>query len=117
MDTERRRSPRQRTFLGGVVGFNGRRSTLDCMVRNLSDDGALMILSDAIALPQAFDLEIPTRQRQYPARVIWRSGERIGIVFTDPVEAAPLDVMRQLKAYQTENAGLKARIRQLTEAG
>lgn len=117
MDTERRRAPRQRTLLGGVVMFNGRRSTLDCAIRNLSDDGALMMLSDAVALPQAFEIEIPSRQRQYAARAVWRSGERIGIVFTEPAEAVPLDLMRRLKACETTNAGLKARIRQLTEAG
>ena len=117
MDAERRRSPRQRTLLGGVVTFNGRRSTLDCAIRNLSDDGVLMLLSDAVALPQAFELEIPSRQRQYLARAIWRSGERIGVVFTDPAEAVPLDLMRRLKACETANASLKTRIRQLTEAG
>lgn len=117
MDVERRRSSRQRTLLGGIVTFNGRRSTLDCAIRNLSDEGALMVLSDAVALPQAFEIEIPTRQRQYAARAIWRRGERVGVAFTEPAEAVPLDVMRRLKAYETANAGLKARIRQLTEAG
>jgi len=117
MDIERRRSPRQRTLLGGVVAFNGRRSTLDCTIRNLSDHGALMILSDAVALPEAFDIEIPSRQRQYPARLKWRNGNRIGIAFADPADVVPLDLMRQLKACETANARLKTRIRQLTEAG
>jgi hypothetical protein len=117
MDTERRRAPRHRTLLGGIVAFNGRRSTLDCTIRNLSGSGALMAVPDAVALPPSFELEIPSRQRQYSARTVWRSGERIGIVFTDPAEAVPLDLMRRLKACETANAGLKTRIRQLTEAG
>ncbi|MGO4171061.1 PilZ domain-containing protein [Bosea sp. TAF32] len=117
MDAERRRAPRQRTLLSGVAAFNGGRSTLDCTIRNLSEAGALMVLSDAVALPQAFEIEIPSRQRQYSARAVWRSGERIGIVFTEPAAAVPLDLMRRLKACETANVGLKARIRQLTEAG
>ncbi len=117
MDRERRRSPRQRTLLGGIVTFNGRRSVLDCAIRNISHDGALLMLSDAVALPQAFELEIPSRQRQYATQAVWRSSERVGIVFTEPVEAVPLDLMRRLQACETANAGLKARIRQLTEAG
>jgi len=117
MDTERRRAPRSRTLLGGIIAFNGRRSTLDCQIRNLSDGGALMMISDAVALPQAFELEITSRQRQYSARAVWRSGERVGVVFTDPAEAVPLDLMRRLKVCETANARLKARVRQLTEAG
>lgn len=121
MMTERRRSPRLRTFLGGHIRFNRNNSTLDCMVRNLSDHGALLQLSDTVALPHAFDLEIPHRERCYPARVQWRDGQRIGIAFeqqtSDTSDVVPLDVARRLKQSEQDNARLKSRIRQLTEAG
>jgi hypothetical protein len=121
MMTERRKSPRLRTFLGGHIRFNRNNSTLDCMVRNLSDDGALLQISDTVALPHAFDLEIPNRERCYPARVQWRDGQRIGIAFEqangDAGEVVPLDIARRLKQSEQDNARLKSRIRQLTEAG
>jgi hypothetical protein len=121
MTTERRKMPRLRTLLGGRIVFNQRRATLDCVVRNFSDAGALVLLSDAVALPAAFDLEIDHKQRSYGARVRWRSGERIGIVFEDQpaaeAEIVPLDIARRLKLCEQNNAQLKARIQQLTQAG
>lgn len=121
MTTERREIARQRTLLGGRIVFNRRRATLDCVVRNFSEAGALVLLSDAIAVPAAFDLEIDHKQRSYGARVRWRNGERIGLAFegqtAGELEIAPLDITRQLKLSEQRNARLKARITQLTEAG
>jgi len=121
MTIERRKTPRLRSLLSGRVSFNQQRSTLDCLVRNISDDGALLLISDSIALPITFDLTIPQRQRSYPARLRWRDGERIGIVFEiqgpGTVEIVPLDLARRLKLAEQNNAQLKTRIRQLTEAG
>lgn len=119
MTTERREAPRLRTFLGGRVTFNRHNSTLDCMVRNLSASGALLQVSDAVALPASFDLEIAKHQRSYIARIRWRHGERIGVAFeTQPAaEVVPLDMARRLKHCEQDNARLKSRIRQLTEAG
>ncbi len=120
MTTERRKNPRLRTLLGGRVCFNQRRSTLDCVVRNLSDDGALLLISDAVALPSAFDLEIAHRQQSCKARVRWRDGERVGIAFemrSATAEVVPLALARRLKQCEQSNARLRTRIRQLTEAG
>lgn len=121
MIEERRKAPRSRTLLGGVVSFNQKRSTLDCLVRNMSDAGALLVLSDAVALPSGFDLEIQQRQRSYNARVCWRKGQLVGIVFEtqggSSGEVVPLDMARRLKHCEQDNARLKSRIRQLTEAG
>jgi len=120
MTTERRTMPRLRSLLGGRVAFNQRRSTLDCTVRNISEGGALLLLSETVALPIAFDLEIAQRQRSYAARVRWRDGERVGVAFETRAEApapVPLDLMRRLKTCEQDNARLKSRITQLTEAG
>lgn len=121
MTTERRQTQRQRTLLGARIVFNQRRSTLDCVVRNVSDTGALVVLSDAVTLPEAFDLEIDHRQRSYSARVRWRGPERIGLAFEGQrvaeAEIGPLDLARRLKLSEQHNEQLKARIVQLTEAG
>lgn len=119
--TERREVPRQRTLLGARVVFNNRRSTLDCVVRNLSDAGALILISDAVALPAVFELEIEHKRRIYGARFRWRDGERVGIALNErpstTAEIVPLDHARRLKQCEQSNAQLKARIQQLTEAG
>ncbi len=77
------------------------------------------MISDSIALPNAFDLEVARHQRSYVARIRWREGERVGVAFeTQPSsEIVPLDMARRLKHCEQDNARLKSRIRQLTEAG
>ena len=121
MTTERREVPRQRTLLGARIVFNNRQSTLDCVVRNLSDVGAMVLISDAVALPAAFELEIEHKRRVYGARFRWRDGERVGIALdgrpASAAEIVPLDHARRLKQCEQSNAQLKARIQQLTEAG
>lgn len=119
MTVERRKKPRLRSLLGGRVSFNQKSSTLDCVVRNVSEDGALLLISDSIALPNAFDLDIARHQRSYVARIRWRDGEKVGVAFDAPSagEIVPLDMARRLKHCEQDNARLKSRIRQLTEAG
>jgi hypothetical protein len=42
---ERRRSVRKKSFLRGCVYFNKRRSAIDCLIRDISDQGARIIFS------------------------------------------------------------------------
>jgi hypothetical protein len=46
---ERRRSAR--VIYGGVVAYNGRQSTVDCMIRNFSPDGAKVEFHNPAVLP------------------------------------------------------------------
>lgn len=117
--SERRRSARHRTFIGGQIIFNQRQSTLDCTVRNLSDDGALIVLSDSVVTPELFELYFPLKREHRMARSCWRDGERQGVEFTGSgkpdTEPAPLDLARRIRQLEQENATLKARIAELTE--
>ncbi|WP_332682631.1 PilZ domain-containing protein [Bosea sp. (in: a-proteobacteria)] len=117
--TERRLQARNRTFIGAQIIFNQRQSTLDCTVRNLSEQGALLVLSDAVATPELFELYFPLKRESRMVRARWHDGARQGVEFTgagrpdkDPV---PLDLVRRLKRLEQENTALKARIAQLTE--
>ena len=116
---ERRRSIRNRTLIGGKVIFNQRQSTLDCTVRNLSEDGALLVFPDSVAVPDLFELYFPLKRESRMARSRWRDAERIGVSFavaTKQDEApVPLDLVRRLRQLERENATLKARIVELTE--
>ncbi|WP_332688403.1 PilZ domain-containing protein [Bosea sp. (in: a-proteobacteria)] len=119
--TERRRQTRSRTLIGAQIIFNQRQSTLDCTVRNLSEQGALLVLSDAVATPELFELYFPLKRESRMVRARWRDGTRQGVEFTrtgkDDGEPIQLDVLRRLRRLEQENAALKARIAQLTEAG
>lgn len=121
MSEEQRQFPRMRSLLGARARYDQRRTTVDCVIRNISEHGALLVVSDAVLLPNTFELEVTQRQRSYNARVCWRSGTRIGVSFEPdgPRPAAPsgLDIATRLKLAEQDNERLKHRIHQLTEAG
>lgn len=117
--TERRQTPRLRSLLGARACYNQRRSTLDCVVRNISDGGAMIVVTETVLLPADFDLEIAQRQRCYHAHVRWRTGTKVGVSFetTDIPETADADVAMRLRMAERDNARMKSRIAQLTESG
>lgn len=120
--TERRQTARLRSLLGARACYNQRRVTLDCVVRNLSEGGALLVVSDAVVLPANFELEIAQRRRTYNAHVRWRNGTRVGVSFearaaTDPASMAEADMATRLRTAERDNARLRHRVDQLTEAG
>ena|SRR3712207_2472785 len=118
--SERRRTIRNRSFLGGVIAFNKRRSTIDCLVRNFSGDGAKVVFTNTAVLPDAFDLEVQQKERTYRARMIWRRENEAGVAFVGSgAEAAapvPLEWARKLRDCETRNAALRRRVEQLSTA-
>lgn len=117
--TERRHTLRSRTFIGGRAIFHQRLSTLDCLVRNLSEDGALLVFPRIIPLPELFELYLPLRRESRMVRSRWSDRERMGVSFaaTTRQDNAPiqLDRVRRLRQLEQENAKLKARIVELTK--
>jgi hypothetical protein len=81
---ERRASRRQKSFLRCVVYFDKRRSETACLVRDLSEDGARIVLSQTITIPDVIELQIPQRQQTLSARVQWRRADEVGLSFSKP---------------------------------
>ena len=65
-----------------TIVFDGGRTRLDCVIRNLSDGGAKLEVATVRGIPQTFDLLVPNR-RPYPCKVIWRSLKEIGVQFVE----------------------------------
>lgn len=112
---EPRKSTRQRTMLGAKIIFNNRMSTLDCRIRNISREGAKVILGDHYAIPQVFEFHVPQKDDTYRARVIWRHDNEVGIEFLEDPRAAktPQDASTRMHDLERENALLKKRVREL----
>lgn len=53
---ERRTATRHRTLKAGLIVFNDGRSTLTCLVCNLSDTGALLKVENSAGVPESFAL-------------------------------------------------------------
>jgi PilZ domain len=80
----RRASLRQKSFLRGVVYFDKRRSETACLVRDLSEDGARIVLSQTITIPDVIELQIPQREQTLSARVQWRRADEVGLSSSKP---------------------------------
>ncbi|HEV7877351.1 PilZ domain-containing protein [Bradyrhizobium sp.] len=112
---DRRQTARARVIYSGVVAFNQRQSTMDCVVRNFSDHGAKVEFENAALLPDQVDLVIPRKSRAFLAKIIWRQPNAAGVAFrplrnNDPV---PIDWARKLRASELERRKLQNRLTQL----
>jgi hypothetical protein len=111
---DRRQDVRDKVFLGGIAEFNERASTMDCVVRNISERGACVEVDETARLPASVNLKIPGKGRSFIADMIWRHANRVGLAFrimvTDP-EANDLDA--RLRRSQIKQRELRKRIKQL----
>ena len=75
---ERRAKQRGRTLLGGKIVFNGGRSAIDCVVRNLSEDGACVQVESPAGIPDQVLLTITGESEARPCAVAWQAANRLG---------------------------------------
>jgi hypothetical protein len=80
---ERRTSNRQRTVLRGCIYYDKRSAAADCLVRDVSDRGARLELSENVVIPDLIELYIPKKEQTYHARVLWRHGNEVGVAYID----------------------------------
>mgnify|MGYP001405699690 CR=1 FL=1 len=73
---ERRGAHRQRIFKGGVLRFNRGYGALECVVRDVSERGALLVFGDTAAVPSQFDLRVGPAGEWRAASVRWRRDQR-----------------------------------------
>ena len=113
---ERRQHPRNRVYYGGMVAFNARNSTLDCLVRNFSQRGAKIELENSAMLPDRVDFEVARRGLSCVARLVWRDQNAAGLAFSEEREMGDmvqLDWARKLRASERANRRLKFRLDQI----
>ena len=53
-------------------------------MRDLSEDGARIVLSQTITIPDVIELQIPQREQTLSARVQWRRADEVGLSFSKP---------------------------------
>jgi hypothetical protein len=82
-EDERRIAARQRTVLRGCIYYNKRSAAADCLVRDVSDSGARLELSENVVIPDLIELNIPKKEETFHARVLWRRGNEVGVAYVD----------------------------------
>jgi hypothetical protein len=120
---ERRGMPRQKSFLRGCIYFNNRRSVLDCLIRDLTEDGARIIFSHTVNVPDIVELYIPQKEQTLRAYVKWRRGDDLGLDFTNRSAAAAAsassaaahdgELGKRVAQLEAEVTALKRTVRQL----
>lgn len=78
---ERRIGARHKAFLRGRILYNNRQASIDCTIRDYSAEGARLVCSDTVVVPDAVELEIPHRNEVVPAMIQWRRGGELGVAF------------------------------------
>ena len=86
---ERRKVPRQKSFLRGMIYYNNRRNAVDCLIRDISPYGARLIFSDSVTTPDVLDLHIPQKDQTLRVHVIWRLGQEVGVAFPQAAQMEP----------------------------
>jgi len=113
--SERRQNLRQKSFLRGRIDFHDGRFSLDCMIRDLSHDGARIIFGDfaaAMKIPDIVDLHVPQKKRTSRAFVTWRHSDEIGLAFSkteradSPVSTDP-DLAERVTNLESEIVTLR----------
>ena len=118
--SERRQSIRQKSFLRGCIYFNNRRSALDCLIRDISNEGAKLIFSDIVNIPDVVDLYIPQKEQTLRTHVEWRQGKEVGVAFAaaSRAPASPLlsdvaELSDRVYKLETEIAALRKMLKRL----
>src|ERR1019366_9862159 len=78
---ERRQSARARVMYGGVIACNKRQSTMNCVIRNFSEDGEKVEFDNTALLPDVIDLLIAKKNRALRAKITWRQANEAGLAF------------------------------------
>lgn len=90
---------------------------MDGLVRNISGGGVKLAFAATVMLPAELDLLIPHTGLDARVRLVWRSGDAIGLAFLEPErdgDIVPIGIARRLRAMAAENLALKRRVAELT---
>ena len=115
---DQRKIARSKVMFGGVAASGEQGTTMDCVVRNFTDQGACIEIRRGTRLPERVSLAVARKGRSYLAEVIWRHANMVGLafrtMFTEPPES-DLDV--RLRRSEKKKRELQQRIKQLLGEG
>ena len=117
---ERRQSVRDRVILGSVASINDRGSTMDCVVRNMSQGGACVEFEETAKLPDEMRVTISQKGCSFFARTMWRRAGKVGLEFRTMTAAglpATTDLDERLRRSEQKTRQLQRRIKELTGEG
>jgi hypothetical protein len=82
---ERRKVIRRRVLKAGTVAF-GQFGGIDCVVKNISPEGALLSVENSIGIPDSIILDIAADKFRRSATIVWRRQKSIGVRFANDAD-------------------------------
>jgi PilZ domain len=113
---DRRQNPRNKVIYGGVAEIGERGATENCVVRNISENGASLEFSNVIRLPKKqMSLTVAKKGRSFLARIIWLRDNFVGVAFNSetPSELPVSDIEERLRKSEQKKKQLQRRIDEL----
>jgi hypothetical protein len=117
---DRRQSARDQVIYGGVAGIDDNGATRDCLVRDISDNGAGLEFSNVVRLPkEQMSLTIARKGRSFLAKIIWWRDNFVGVAFhSEPPSEFPVsDLEERLRKSEQKKRQLQRRIKELIGEG
>jgi PilZ domain len=114
---DRRESVREKVMYGGVAEIGERGATRECIVRNISDNGATIEFSNDFQLPkEQLSLRIARKGRSFLAKVIWWRDNFVGVAFRAETPAEPVsDIEERLRKSEIKKRQLQRQINELLD--
>jgi|SRR5712671_195642 len=119
--TNRRTSTRQKALLQGRIYFNNRRMSVDCMIRDLSGEGARLRIPASVSVPDMSELYLPARDEYRRVKIQWRHADEVGVAFVLDNMASPAlapiapatDLATRVGRLESDVAALQRTIREM----
>ena len=115
---DRRQSARDKVIYGGVAKVDDNGPTRDCVVRNISENGANIEFSNGVRLPkEQMLLTIARKGRSFLAKIIWWRDNFVGVAFNSQTELPVSDLEERLRKSEQKKRQLQRRIKELLGEG
>jgi hypothetical protein len=115
---DRRHDTRDKVLYGGVAEIGEQGSTVDCVVRNISEHGACVEFDGTAQLPEEINLTVARKGRSFLARLIWRQANKVGLAFRIMTSDTPVsDLDERLRRSEIKKRQLQRRIKELLGEG
>lgn len=117
---DRRRSEREKVIYDGVAEFGERGTARDCVIRNISEQGAKIEFSTVVKHSgEQIALTIARKGRSFLAKVVWWRDNFVGIAFSPETlpELPVSDLEERLRKSEQKKHQLQQRIKELIGEG
>jgi len=115
---DRRQSARDKVIYGGIAEIGEPGASRDCVVRNISENGAHLEFENDVRIPEdTMLLTIARKGRSFLARIIWWRDNFVGVAFSPetPYELPGSDLAERLRKSEQKKRQLQRRIKELLE--